>query len=55
LNIGVVVFVTIGGFIKADPKNWAIEKEELPKDAELVFLSLLLFLLLFLLFMFLLL
>jgi hypothetical protein len=45
-----VVFVTIGGFIKADPQNWAIEKEELPKDAELVFLSLLfLFLFLFLL------
>jgi amino acid transporter len=36
LNVAVVVFVTISGFIKADTSNWTIPQEELPKDKELV-------------------
>ena len=34
LNISVVVFVTIAGFIKADPANWTLQKEDLPTDKE---------------------
>ena len=34
LNIAVVVFVTVAGFIKADPHNWSLDKEELPKDGK---------------------
>ena len=32
LNIGVVIFVTFGGFCKADLKNWHIAEEDLPSE-----------------------